>query len=75
MCQYIHDKENNIDPKIRGVQIDTTDTQCTQIKVENNQVMCFETDITTDDQITLVEQNQISSAKTRNSPFLIKHEN
>lgn len=57
--------DNKYHPDWQGIQIDDSNTKCTQVKAENNQALCFETDIVNEQSTTLVPQELISFESVR----------
>ncbi|XP_059097422.1 uncharacterized protein LOC131891778 [Tigriopus californicus] len=64
MCHVLLQSQNELDPECIAVQVDSSNTQCTQAKAENGQILCFDTKIRSEDQVTIVDADRVDSMKT-----------
>lgn len=52
--------DNKYDPDWQGVQIDDSNSRCTQVRAKNGQVLCFENEIVNEQNTTIVSKERIS---------------
>ncbi|XP_059097614.1 uncharacterized protein LOC131891933 isoform X5 [Tigriopus californicus] len=55
MCLVQSKLEERFQPESHGVLVRNSDKQCTQIRIETDQVFCFETDFVDEETMTLVD--------------------
>ncbi|XP_059097613.1 uncharacterized protein LOC131891933 isoform X4 [Tigriopus californicus] len=62
--------EERFQPESHGVLVRNSDKQCTQIRIETDQVFCFETDFVDEETMTLVDTERAKPVSLNKEPYV-----